>query len=363
MAGNDPHPVRRDNKEDESRCCPKRTAPGGQIKKKKIACLALTENGRALAEKIAAGLDGEVFFCRGRLKKNLTRCWQEYDALVCIMATGIVVRTLAPLLRDKAHDPAVLVCDEKGQFVISLLSGHIGGGNRLAREVADITGGTAVITTASDVQGRTPLDLFLRDLGVRVGDRAGLTRIMGKLVNQGWITIASDYPLPPLPDDLRLVDAPDEANLYITARSVGKGRGVLAHPPVLAAGIGCNRNTPASEIREALQEACAAHNLALASVFTLASIDLKKDEDGLLAVARGLELPIRFYDRDELNGVAGVSVSQAVLKATGAKGVAEPAAILASSGGRLLVRKMKWANVTVAIAETMINAQWTMIDE
>ena len=328
--------------------------------KNKIAFLALTENGRGLAEEIAAGLGGEVFFCRGSLKQTLTRCWQEYEALICIMAAGIVVRTLAPLMKDKTSDPAVLVCDEKGQFVISLLSGHIGGGNRLAREVARITSGMPVITTASDVQGRTPLDLFLRDLGVRVEDRAGLTRIMGRLVNRGWINVASDYPLPPLPNDLRLVDDLEQVDLLITTRSAGAGRAVLAHPPVLAAGIGCNRNTPASEIRQALEEACAEHGLALASVSTLASIDLKKDETGLLEVARELDLPISFYDRNRLNGVDGVSVSEAVLKATGAKGVAEPAAILATGGGRLLVKKMKWANVTVAIAETMNNEQWIM---
>ena len=318
---------------------------------KKIALLALTENGRRLADKIASSLAGEVFFRRHGLKTTLTRCWQEYDALVCIMASGIVVRMLAPLVRDKHTDPAVLVCDEAGRFVISLLSGHLGGGNELAREVARITGGTPVITTASDVQGRTALDLLLRDLGIRVEDRAGLTRIMGRLVNRGWIAIASDYPLPGLPEDLRPVEGPGQADLYITARTAQPGSTLLAHPPVLAAGIGCNRGTPANEIKTALAEACARHGLALSSVRALASIDLKKDEQGLLTVARDLDMPIRFYSPEQLNRVEGVATSAAVLRATGARGVAEPAAILASGGGRLLAAKMKWANVTVALAE------------
>ncbi len=316
-----------------------------------IAILALTEGGHALARRLARSLPATVFFCRGSLRRTMEQCWHDHDTLVCIMASGIVVRTLAPLVEDKRKDPAVVVCDERGQFAVSLLSGHLGGGNALAARVASITGGRAVITTASDVQGKTALDLWARDLGLVVADRDGLTRAMGKLVNQGSVTLYSDYPLPGLPGDIQRQARPQEADLVITAANGVQTTGTLLHAKALVAGIGCNRNTPAKEIEQALQQACQEHHLARQSVARLATIDLKSDEQGLLEFAAQHALPLDFFNHNQLNGVDGVSTSAVVLRATGAKGVAEPAAVLASDGGRLLVKKMKWPNVTVAIAE------------
>lgn len=267
------------------------------------------------------------------------------------MATGIVVRTLAPLLKDKRSDPAVVVCDEQGEYAVSLLSGHLGGGNVLARQVAAILGGQAVITTASDVQGKVALDLWARDLGLVIADKKRLTRAMGKLVNRGWVTLYCAYPLPELPEEIHRQDRPEDADLVISVATDLEISGALLYPQALVAGIGCNRNTPAEDIEEALQQACAENNLGRQAIKSLASIDLKSDEQGLLELSRRYKLPIEFFHRDRLNGVDGVSTSAVVLEATGAKGVAEPAAVLASGGGRLLVKKMKWPNVTVAIAE------------
>ena len=317
----------------------------------KTALLYLTSGGGQLAEKLVHALPGaEAISCRGKLRQCMERCWQEFDHLVCIMATGIVVRMIGPLLEDKRLDPSVVVADEQGRFVISLLSGHIGGGNALASRVAAITGGQAVITTASDVLGHTALDLWAQGLSLSVADKSAFTRVMGRLVNSGEVTVFSVYPLPPLPADIcRVEEGP--ADIVITCSTKNNFAGTVLHPKTLVAGIGCNRNTPAAEIEQALTEACASHSLALASVAGLASIDLKSDEVGLLAFAEQQHLPIDFFHRDQLNGVEGVSSSAAVLKATGAKGVAEPASVLAAGGGRLLVKKMKWKNVTVAIAE------------
>jgi len=316
-----------------------------------IAILALTEGGHALARRLARSLPATVFFCRGRLRRTMEQCWHDHDSLICIMATGIVVRTLGPLIEDKHKDPAVVVCDEQGRFAVSLLSGHLGGGNELAARVAVVTGGRAVITTAPDVQGKTALDLWARDLGLIVADRDGLAKAMGKLVNQGSVTLYSDYPLPWLPEDIQPIDQPRSADLVITAAAGVETTGTLLYARALVAGIGCNRNTPAEEIEQALRQACRENNLAFSSVARLASIDLKSDEQGLLAFAERHGLPLDFFNRDQLNTVDGVSTSAVVLRATGARGVAEPAAVLASGGGRLLVKKMKWPNVTVAIAE------------
>lgn len=319
---------------------------------KQIAIIALTKGGLLLAERLAARLPGsELVRSRGKVQETLARAWQEYDSLICIMAAGIVVRAIAPLLRDKTIDPAVVVCDEQGRFAISLLSGHLGGGNALAKQIAALLGGQAVITTASDVLGRTALDLWARDLGLTVADKHCLTRVMAKLVNSGSVALCSDWPLPELPPDLILTGRPEQADLRITCRTAHWPRQALLHPKALAAGIGCNRNTLAAEIAEGLRLTCAENGLAWQSVARLASIDLKQDEPGLLAFAEQYGLPLDFHTAAQLNSVAGSSSSAAVFQATGAKAVAEPAAILSSGGGPLLARKKKYPNVTVAIAE------------
>ncbi|WP_417917015.1 cobalt-precorrin 5A hydrolase [Candidatus Electronema sp. JC] len=319
---------------------------------KRTAVIALTKGGSLLAERLAALLPGsEQIRSRGKVQETLARAWQDYDSLICIMAAGIVVRCIAPLLRDKTTDPAVVVCDERGQFAISLLSGHLGGGNALARQLAALLGGQAVITTASDVLGRTALDIWARDLGLAAADKHRLTQVMAKLVNSGSVTLCSDYPLPELPPDIILTDKPEQADLRVTCRTAHWPRQALLHPKTLAAGIGCNRNTPAAEIAEGLRLTCAENGLAWQSVARLASIDLKQDEPGLLAFAEQAGLPLDFYTAGQLNSVAGSSSSAAVFQTTGAKAVAEPAAVLSSGGGPLLARKKKYTNVTVAIAE------------
>ena len=316
------------------------------------AVLALTQGGGDLGRRLAAALHGDFFPCKGRLAEVFSQTWQDYREIVCIMATGIVVRTIAPLLQDKYHDPAIVVCDEQGRFAVSLLSGHLGGANQLAQRVAAALDGQAVLTTASDVLGLTALDLWCRDLGLIIGDKDAFTRAMGRLVDQGSLPVWSGYPLPPLPPDLQAVATQEEADLIISARTEGPARSALLHPKALVIGIGCNRGTPKADIARAVAATCAQHQLAPEAIARLASIDLKQDEEGLLEFARSHALAIDFFTSDQLNQVEDVSTSQAVLKATGAKGVAEPAALLsAGPGSTLLVPKLKWTDVTTAVAE------------
>jgi cobalt-precorrin 5A hydrolase len=319
---------------------------------RRCAVLALTKGGYELGRRLAASLDGDFFACKGRLAEVFAEVWRGYPQIVCIMATGIVVRTIAPLLQDKYRDPAIVVCDEQGRFAVSLLSGHLGGANLLAQQVAVATGGQAVLTTASDVLGHTALDLWCRDLGLIPGDKAALTRAMGRLVDHGSLKVWSAYPLPPLPPDLQTVNDLDTADLIVSARTTeGAAKGARLHPKSLVFGIGCNRGTAKADIARAVAATCAQHQLAPEGIARLASIDLKQDEAGLLEFAQGHELVVDFFTSDQLNQVEGVSTSAAVLRATGAKGVAEPAALLsAGPGSTLLVNKMKWTDVTTAVA-------------
>lgn len=317
----------------------------------KIAILAITEGGRRLAARLAERLPATIVAGEAGIVAAIADCWPRYDGLLCIMAAGIAVRAIAPLLRDKRHDPAVVVVDERGHFAISLLSGHLGGGNELARRVAAHLQGQAVITTASDLLGLTALDLWERELGLaRVhGD---LTALSAKLVNEGRILLYSPHAFANLPADLIRVATPELADC-IVSNQVGEypAGALLWRPRNLVMGIGCNRGTAAAAIASAVAEACVRHRLAPEAIARLASIDLKKDEAGLLAYAAAHRLPLDFYDKDQLNAVSGSGGSEVVFKATGARAVAEPAARLSAGADKLMVGKMKWKDVTLAIAE------------
>lgn len=317
----------------------------------KIGILAITSGGHTLATELAAQLpEATVLTISNTFAATLAAAWDRYDAFICIMASGIVVRGLAPLLRGKESDPGVVVLDEQGRFVISLLAGHLGGGNELARRLARLTDGRAVITTASDVLGHTALDLWARDHGLVVADKAAFTTAMARLVNQGRLTVFSEVELPQWPADFVMTAKPDEAELIIAIHQEVAGDRPQLHPCCLVAGIGCNRHTPAAAFSAAFSELCTENNLAPAAFRNLASIDLKNDEKGLLEFAGQNRYPIDFYSKDQLNNVPGLVPSAAVVKATGAQGVAEPAALL-SSHGQLIIGKQKWQDVTLAVAQ------------
>ncbi|MCL2457402.1 MAG: cobalamin biosynthesis protein [Desulfobulbus sp.] len=318
----------------------------------RLVVVAVSRGGSVLGRRLAESLDGDFVAAKGRLARVMAEVWANYREIVCIMATGIVVRAVAPLLRDKALDPAIVVCDEAGNFAISLLSGHLGGANHLARRVAAAIGGQAVLTTASDVLGLTPLDLWCRDLGLVPGDKAAFTRAMGHLVDEGALSVWSRYPLPELPPDLHPHPDRATADLVIDSRTAPAERAAVLHPKVLVVGIGCNRGAAAGAIAAAVESTCAAHGLAAAAIARLASIDLKQDEAGLLAYASTQGLTIDYYDKDALNRIKEIAASAVVQRATGARAVAEPAALLSAGlGATLLAAKMKWTDVTTAVAE------------
>lgn len=317
----------------------------------KIAVLAITRGGMALGKQIAETLSGDFFACKGCLRETMEWVWKEYSGIITIMSTGIVARIIAPLLENKYRDPAVVVCDEQGQFAIPLVSGHLGGANELAMTIAREFKATPVITTASDVLGLTALDLWCRDMQLSVDPVTPLTSSMGKLVDTGILRIFSEYPLPKLPPDLVLTEDPFAADLIISSRVQGAIKATRLYPRALAVGIGCKRNSSSQAIRETVELVCNEFDLAMQSIAVIASVELKKDEVGLLAFAQELGCPTHFYASAALNQVASSASSPIVQQMTGAKAVAEPAAMLAAGSETLLVPKQKGDGVTVAIAE------------
>ncbi len=318
----------------------------------KTAILSLTPGGIELASRLSASLaDSTVLGKKAPVARILKEMWTQYDGFICIMAAGIVVRSIAPLLKDKRTDPCVVVVDERGHYAISLLSGHLGGGNDLAVKVATLLNGEAVITTASDNLSLTALDLWAKDNNLQVADNASLTRASAELVKEKKICLFSEMQVKNLPADFVLVDNPKHAKLIVSNKSKKWAEKVLLRPKNLVLGIGCNRGTPAEEIEQAVKSLFLEYNLSRSSIRNLASINLKNDEKGLLEFATQYNYTIDFFTKDELNTVPGVSKSEYVMKATGAVGVSEPAALLSAGIKNLLIRKQKWKNVTLAVAE------------
>ncbi|MFW8601854.1 cobalt-precorrin 5A hydrolase [Desulfobacterota bacterium M19] len=316
----------------------------------KTAVLALTRGGGELARHLATALNAEIINLEGRSIKTVIReLWSQYDGFIFIMAAGIVIRIIAPLLHDKKTDPGIVVMDEAGQYAISLLAGHLGGANELAHAAAEAAGGKAVITTSSDTLGLTPLDLWARFQRLRLVKGSFIT-LSAKLVNNGRLKVHLDNIRGELPPDFEVEDDPALADLIISNRRQ-PGHAAILYPKNIILGIGCNRGVKTKDIEFAVDEICREFNLLRPAIDKIASIDLKADEKGLLDFARRNKLPIFFYSANRLNTVSGVERSELVHRHTGAYGVAEPAAILNSGADHLLCRKKKWRDVTIAIAE------------
>lgn len=328
----------------------------------KVGILAITAGGGKLAGTIAAGLkNSHIVDNEGGIAATLAENWHHYQGFVCIMAAGIVVRAIAPLLGDKRSDPAVVVVDEKGLHAVSLLSGHLGGGNSLADRVCKITGGKAVITTASDILELVPLDLWAKVQQLVPASSSVMTAASSLLVNQGYLRLYSEIEVEELPPGLRRVASVKKSDLTISLSPPAQDQLVL-HPRILVVGIGCNRGTPLDEFEEALRDLFNQCGLPVQAIRNLASIDAKNDEQYLLQFARQHDWRIDFFSRQEINAVTGIDVSQAALKAVGAIGVAEPAALLSAQTSHLLIRKHKWQNITMAVARAPSSLSAQVLD-
>jgi cobalt-precorrin 5A hydrolase len=333
-----------------------------------IAVWAITPNGAALASKIAAGIPkAEVYVAQkiagptevrrfDSLAQAVAECFQRYTGHVFIMATGIVVRTVAPLMIHKTRDPAVVVVDDRGQFAISLLSGHLGGANTLAKQVALAIDAQPVITTATDVNAVPAIDVLAQEAGMAIENPQAIKTVNMALLTGAAVEVHDPFGLVSnrIPNARAIgPGGPLVARVFVDDRLLDAPAGALVlRPPSLVAGIGCNRGTAADEIRGLLLATLREAGLCRTSLRGLASIDLKADEPGLIALAQELGLPLEFFGREEINRVGGVvpTPSAMVEKHIGVKSVCEATAILATRGGELVVPKRTTHNATVAIA-------------
>lgn len=294
------------------------------------------------------------------LKAVVPGLWRECSVLIFIMATGIVVRHIASLLQSKDRDPAILVLDEKGEFVIPLLSGHLGGANAWARKIADRIGAQPVLTTATDVRGLTAPDEYARQLGWVVEPVERLRKVNRFLLDNGYLNIGSDYELPEqhplrLDSHYRFLDEAEKekAHLWISVQKESSEIPLLLIPRVFSIGVGCRRGVSRERILEAVQVGLDQLGISSKSVQGIYSIDLKANEVGIQEAAHVLGIPFRTFPAEKVQAVnveRGLSCSGYVREKIGVDGVCEATSLLGTKQGELVLPKQKLNGVTVAIS-------------
>ncbi|MFJ3245955.1 precorrin-3B C(17)-methyltransferase [Streptomyces sp. NPDC086782] len=307
-----------------------------------IGLISATAAGAAARDRLAAAWPDRTRVYEGPVGDAVRAAFAECGQLVCFLATGAVVRLIAPLLGEKASDPGVVCVDEGGRFAVSLVGGHAGGANELARAVGEVLGAEPVVTTATDAVGLPGLDT----LGLPVeGDVAGVSRALldGEPVG---LDAEVRWPLPPLP-----VAAEGAYTIRVTDRAAAPaGREVVLRPPTLVVGVGASRGAPVEEVLGLVEGVLAEAGLSAASLAELATVDAKAEEPGVVEAARRLGVPLVAYSAGELAAVDVPNPSRAPLAAVGTPSVAEAAALV--RGGELLVpkRKSERADGTPAMA-------------
>jgi cobalt-precorrin 5A hydrolase/precorrin-3B C17-methyltransferase len=296
-----------------------------------IGLISATAAGAAARDRLAAAWPDRTRVYEGPVPDAVRSAFAECEQLVCFLATGAVVRLVAPLLAGKTSDPGVVCVDEGGRFAVSLLGGHGGGANDLAREVAGLLDAEPVVTTATDAVGLPGLDT----LGLPVeGDVAAVSRA---LLDGEAVALRAEvaWPLPPLP-----VADEGRYTIRVTDRLVEPAeREVLLRPPTLVVGVGASKDAPVEEVLALVEDTLREAGLAAASLAELATVDAKAEEPGIVAAARRLGVPLVTYGAGELARVEVPNPSDAPLDAVGTPSVAEAAALL--GGGELLVPKRK----------------------
>ncbi len=280
--------------------------------------------------------------------------FEEADALIYCCAAGIAVRSIAPWVKSKKTDPAVIVMDEKGKFVIPLLSGHIGGANELADYIAKAAGAVPVLTTATDINGLFAVDVFARRNHLYIESMTLAKEISAALLEGEKIGFCSDLPVKgELPPELTREKA--RIGICVTAdmEKAPYEKTLRLVPRRYAAGIGCRRGKDAGEMEEFFLRQLEEAGVSVKEIRLIASVDLKKDEPGLLALSRKYSVPFETFTAQQLNSLPGsFSGSDFVKQTTGVDCVCERAALLAAGeGGKLVLKKKAGDGATFALAE------------
>ena len=322
------------------------------------AYAAFTDRGMELARRMADELGGKPWRCGEGMSLDewTRRQFDNADALVFVGAAGIAVRAAAPYLKSKSEDPAVVVVDEAGRFAVPILSGHLGGANELAGKIAHLLGGQCVLTTATDVRGVFAADTWAKQQGLLIRDLSGVKKVSAALLEGETVTFCSDVPISgKIPVGLE-PGSEETCSIRISTRPSGSAALHLV-PRCLVIGIGCRRGTPKEKIRRFFEEFMQRAGYLPEAVGLVCSIDLKKDESGILALAESLDVPFETYSAEALQAAQGeFSASDFVKEVTGTDNVCERSIVCA--GGELLSGKEARDGITMALGERPCSLSW-----
>jgi cobalt-precorrin 5A hydrolase len=321
----------------------------------KISIISFTGNGfdlgcRLCEKQRQEGHETSIYRCgKDGLREWTISHFSSDDALLFVGAAGIAVRAVAPLVRSKTSDPAVVVIDERGQFIIPILSGHIGGANRLSHTIAKMLHALPVITTATDVSSVFAIDTWASEKNIGIINPEQIKWVSARLLAGECVYVKSLFPVSgTVPDGIVLTE--EEYDVIITVRHKGRKDALRLVPPILTLGVGCQKGITAEELETAFELILKKGSCLKEAVCLVISIDLKSDEPGLIEFCNKHQLPFKTYSAAQLSAVKGrFSSSDFVRKTTGVDNVCERSAVL-GSGGELFVKKDAGNGITMALA-------------
>jgi cobalt-precorrin 5A hydrolase len=346
----------------------------------KVAIVCITKNGINISKRIKEKIPSASIYAQSKHKdssdgiiwfeKNtkimIEEIFKEYESIICIFSLGAVIRLISNLLKDKKTDPAVIVIDDKANFVISTLSGHLGGANSLTKSIADILNSTPVITTAADVNETIAVDLLGSEFKWRIENFENVTKISAFMVNEEKIGVYQDtgetkWWNKELPKNVSIVKDIDElrsddfkAGLIISDKIITDpllvNKSVIYRPKSLVVGLGFHWDTTQKEIEDGILKVLKENGLSFLSIRNLSTINRGKSPASLGSFSDKHGIPLEFYDKEKLDKIMVPNPSDVVKKYEGTSSVSEASSIL-SSGGELIVTKQKFPpNLTVAVS-------------
>ena len=346
----------------------------------KIAIVCITKNGINISKRIKEKIPSASIYAQSKHKdssdgiiwfeKNtkimIEEIFKEYESIICIFSLGAVIRLISNLLKDKKTDPAVIVIDDKANFVISALSGHLGGANSLTKSIADILNSTPVITTAADVNETIAVDLLGSEFKWRIENFENVTKISAFMVNEEKIGVYQDtgetkWWNKELPKNVSIVKDIDElrsddfkAGLIISDKIITDpllvNKSVIYRPKTLVVGLGFHWDTTQKEIEDGILKVLMENRLSFLSIRNLSTINRGKSPASLGSFSNKHGIPLEFYEKEKLDKIMVPNPSDVVKKYEGTSSVSEASSIL-SSGGELIVAKQKFPpNLTVAVS-------------
>ncbi len=323
-----------------------------------IYSISFTDKGDLLNEKMREIFDGsDVRTCFRKIRTESLIKWTEKafadgDVIIFISAIGIAVRAISGFIKSKETDPAVIVCDELGKYAVPILSGHIGGANVFAEKICQYTKGIPVITTATDINGVWAVDCWAVKKKFKIHNICNIKYISSALLEGKKVGLLSDIIIDDeLPDNILSGDFNMERGIVVSPylKDVYKCNLNLI-PKCIAIGVGSRKNADENALIELFEKVFQDNNIDRYSVYTVATIDLKKNEKAVIKLREYLGIEIKYYSAEELNNISGeFSGSKFVKKITGTDNVCERCAVLASDFGKLVIKKTVGEGVTLAV--------------